>query len=95
MEAEVSPRGEGFFLRLVFDSSLQACSGGRWKGELSERVPPSCSLQGFVWGGELGRWTWELVVGVEAGASALYAEGLETGFWDRGTALAVGDVCWQ
>ena len=81
MEAEVSPRGEGSFLRLLFDSSLQACSGGRWKGELSEGVPPSCSLQGCVWGGELGGWTWQLVVGVEAGASALYAEG--PGVWKQ------------
>jgi len=84
-EAEVLPRGEGSFLRLLFDFSLQACSGGRWKGELSESVPSSCSLQGCAWRGESGRWTWELVAGEEAGASALYAEG--PGVWKQGLGI--------
>lgn len=61
------------------------CSGGRWKGELSEGVPASCSLQGCVWRGESGRWAWELVAGKEAGASALNAEG--PGVWKQGLGI--------
>ena len=38
-----------------------------------------------MWRGELGRWTWELVVGEEAGASALYAEG--PGVWKQGLGI--------